>query len=100
MARPRVLVVCDGDKEIQDFLRLSGVAGYETQLTVAGGTHHKAQVLNDARVEPALATSNLAEPVQFERLGYFARDKDAAPGRRVFNRTVGLRDSYAKAGEK
>ena len=58
------------------------------------------QVLNDARLEPALATGNSAEPVQFERLGYFARDKDAAPGRPVFNRTVGLRDSYGKAGEK
>ena len=35
--------------------------------------------------------------MQFERQGYFARDVDSAPGRPVFNRTVGLRDSYAKA---
>ena len=45
---------------------------------------------------PASA-DNFPAPVQFERLGYFARDKDSAPGKPVFNRTVGLRDSYAKA---
>jgi glutaminyl-tRNA synthetase len=55
------------------------------------------EVLSDARIEPALAADNSPAPVQFERLGYFARDKDSAPGKPVFNRTVGLRDSYAKA---
>src|SRR5437016_3159600 len=54
------------------------------------------EVLTDARVEPALVQGNSPEPVQFERQGYFARDKDSAPGKPVFNRTVGLRDSYAK----
>jgi glutaminyl-tRNA synthetase len=34
--------------------------------------------------------------VQFERLGYFCPDKDSTPAKPVFNRTVGLRDSYAK----
>jgi len=58
------------------------------------------QVLSDARLEPALAAANSPEPVQFERLGYFARDKNSAPGRPVFNRTVGLRDSYAKFAGK
>ena len=55
------------------------------------------EVLTDARIEPALAADNSPAPVQFERLGYFARDKDIAPGKPVFNRTVSLRDSYAKA---
>jgi glutaminyl-tRNA synthetase len=54
------------------------------------------EVLTDARVEPAAAADNTAAPVQFERMGYFTRDKDSSPGRPVFNRTVGLRDSYAK----
>ena len=55
------------------------------------------EVLNDARVEPALAAaSNTAEPVQFERQGYFVRDTDSTPDRPVFNRTVGLRDTFAK----
>ena len=47
-------------------------------------------------LEPALASDNFAGAVQFERQGYFVRDKDSAPGKLVFNRTVGLRDSYAK----
>jgi glutaminyl-tRNA synthetase len=55
------------------------------------------EALTDARIEPALAADNSPAPVQFERLGYFARDKDSAPGKPVFNRTVGLRDSYTKA---
>jgi glutaminyl-tRNA synthetase len=59
------------------------------------------EVLADARVEPALAADNDPAPVQFERQGYFCRDPDSTPGRPVFNRTVGLRDSWAKvAGAK
>nr|HAQ94658.1 glutamine--tRNA ligase [Afipia sp.] len=48
-------------------------------------------------LEPALASDNFDGAFQFERQGYFVRDKDSAPGKPVFNRTVGLRDSYAKA---
>jgi glutaminyl-tRNA synthetase len=54
------------------------------------------EVIADARVEPALAASNSSEPVQFERQGYFCPDKSSTPGRPVFNRTVGLRDTWAK----
>ena len=54
------------------------------------------EVLADARIEPALATQTSNDPVQFERQGYFCRDKDSTNGRLVFNRTVGLRDSWAK----
>jgi glutaminyl-tRNA synthetase len=53
--------------------------------------------LTDCRVEAAIADSNAGEAIQFERLGYFCRDKDSTPGKPVFNRTVGLRDSFAKA---
>jgi glutaminyl-tRNA synthetase len=53
------------------------------------------EVLGDAKLEPALATHNDAA-VQFERQGYFYRDPDSKPGRLVFNRTVGLRDTWAK----
>jgi glutaminyl-tRNA synthetase len=49
-----------------------------------------------AMVEPALAGDNETAAVQFERQGYFVRDRDSTPGKLVFNRTVGLRDSYAK----
>jgi glutaminyl-tRNA synthetase len=54
------------------------------------------EVISDAKLEPALAADNSNAPVQFERLGYFYRDPDSQPGRLVFNRTVGLRDTWAK----
>jgi glutaminyl-tRNA synthetase len=54
------------------------------------------EVITDARVEPALAASNSSDPVQFERQGYFCPDEDSSPDRLVFNRTVGLRDTWAK----
>ncbi|MFN3350784.1 glutamine--tRNA ligase/YqeY domain fusion protein [Pseudorhodoplanes sp.] len=55
------------------------------------------EILPDAKLEPAILADNSAEPMQFERQGYFVRDRDSRPGRPVFNRTIGLRDSYAKA---
>ena len=54
------------------------------------------EVLTGAMVEPAAAASNADEPMQFERQGYFRRDRDSAPGKPVFVRTVGLRDTFAK----
>lgn len=55
------------------------------------------EVLPDARLEPALAEpGHSPEPVQFERQGYFCPDPDSKPGKPVFNRTVGLRDTWAK----
>jgi glutaminyl-tRNA synthetase len=55
------------------------------------------EILPECRLEPALAGDNGAEAVQFERLGYFCRDPDSAPGKPVYNRTIGLRDSWARA---
>ena len=54
------------------------------------------EVLRGCLLEPALAGAPIGEAVQFERLGYFCADPDSAPGRPVFNRTVGLRDTWAK----
>ena len=54
------------------------------------------EVLTGCKLEPALATSVVGDKVQFERLGYFCVDNDSTPGNLVFNRTVALRDSYAK----
>jgi glutaminyl-tRNA synthetase len=54
------------------------------------------EVVAGAMLEPAAAADNASEPVQFERQGYFCRDADSKPGRPVFNRTVGLRDTWAK----
>jgi len=53
-------------------------------------------VLAECLVEPALAELPVGETVQFERLGYFCPDPDSTPGRLVFNRTLGLKDAWAK----
>jgi glutaminyl-tRNA synthetase len=53
-------------------------------------------VLEGCLVEPALAELPVGETVQFERIGYFCPDPDSTPGRLVFNRTLGLRDSWAR----
>ena len=54
------------------------------------------EVLKDARVEPVIAHANSNDVMQFERQGYFVRDPDSRPDRPVFNRTIGLRDTFAK----
>ncbi|MHB8059592.1 MAG: glutamine--tRNA ligase/YqeY domain fusion protein [Gaiellaceae bacterium] len=58
------------------------------------------EVLSGCLVESALAEAPLGETVQFERLGYFCPDTDSAPGQLVFNRTLGLRDTWAKVQAK
>ena len=57
-------------------------------------------VLENCKLEPALADLPLGETVQFERQGYFCLDADATQDKPVFNRTVGLRDSWAKTRKK
>jgi len=57
-------------------------------------------ILADCKLEPGLVESLECGPVQFERLGYFARDLDSTPDRPIFNRTVALRDSWAKASKE
>ena len=54
------------------------------------------EILKDARIEPSIAESNFGEAMQFERQGYFVRDKDSTPAKLVLNRTIGLRDTFAK----
>ena len=53
-------------------------------------------VLTGCQVEPTLADVPVGETVQFERLGYFCPDLDSAPGHPVFNRTLTLKDTWAK----
>jgi glutaminyl-tRNA synthetase len=55
------------------------------------------EVLRGCKVEPMLASAAADARFQFERQGYFCLDPDSAPGRPVFNRTVSLKDSWAKA---
>jgi glutaminyl-tRNA synthetase len=57
-------------------------------------------VLRDCRVEPSLARAAPGTAFQFERLGYFAVDPDSKPGALVFDRTVTLRDEWAKVQKR
>jgi glutaminyl-tRNA synthetase len=61
---------------------------------------HSLEVIPEARAEPGLGEATPGERFQFERLGYFVRDPDEAGGRPVFNKTVGLRDTWAKIEQK
>jgi len=57
-------------------------------------------VVSGARIEPSVARDPVGSRYQFERTGYFVSDTvDSQPGRLVFNRTVGLRDSWAKVSK-
>ena len=58
------------------------------------------EVLGSARVEPSLAEATPGSGFQFERLGYFCVDPDSTPGAPVFNRTVTLRDSWARIAKQ
>ena len=60
---------------------------------------HSLEVVT-ARCEPSLKDALPELRYQFERLGYFALDKDRAPGKLVFNRTITLKDAWAKEGQK
>jgi glutaminyl-tRNA synthetase len=54
------------------------------------------ETLTTCRVEPSLADAKAGESFQFERLGYFCVDQDSEPDNLVFNRTVTLKDPWAK----
>jgi glutaminyl-tRNA synthetase len=71
----------------------SGDSDFLTQLNPAS-----LELLSSAKLEPSLAAAKPGDRYQFERLGYFCADTTAAPGKPVFNRTVGLKDSWAKVG--
>jgi len=58
------------------------------------------EVLRACKVEPCLATTSVGSRYQFERLGYFCADPDSTPGKPVFNRTVALKDTWAKIEKK
>ncbi len=58
------------------------------------------EAVKDCRVEPHLGPAKPGDRVQFERIGYFCVDPDSAPGKLVFNRTVTLRDTWAKIEKK
>jgi glutaminyl-tRNA synthetase len=58
------------------------------------------EVLTGAKLEPSLATAAPGAPYQFERVGYFCLDPDSTNEKKVFNRTLALKDSWAKIEKK
>ena len=58
------------------------------------------QVLEGCKAEPSLAAAAAGSRFQFERIGYFAVDPESTPGRPVFNRTVSLKDTWAKVSAR
>jgi glutaminyl-tRNA synthetase len=62
--------------------------------------HNSLEVIENAWAEPCLVEAKAGDRFQFERLGYFVRDTDDGASRPVFNRTVGLRDTWEKIAKK
>ena len=58
------------------------------------------EVVSNAKLEPSMAKVTAGNRYQFERLGYFCVDPDSTPGKPVFNRTVALKDTWAKVEKK
>ncbi|MGH9600296.1 MAG: glutamine--tRNA ligase/YqeY domain fusion protein [Terracidiphilus sp.] len=58
------------------------------------------EILLGAKLEPSLADAKVEDHFQFERVGYFSVDPDSTPGKLVFNRTLPLKDSWAKIEKK
>ena len=57
------------------------------------------RIISNAKMEPSLKEAKVLDKFQFQRLGYFCVDKDSTPEKLVFNKTVGLKDSWTKAAK-
>jgi len=68
----------------------------EARDFIANLNPNSLEVVAGAKLEPSLAGAVPGSRYQFERLGYFAVDPDSSAARLVFNRTVGLKDAWAK----
>jgi glutaminyl-tRNA synthetase len=58
------------------------------------------EILTTAKLEPSLANAKVEDRYQFERVGYFCLDPDSKPEKKVFNRTLALKDAWAKIEKK
>ncbi|MFZ0993648.1 MAG: glutamine--tRNA ligase/YqeY domain fusion protein [Candidatus Sulfotelmatobacter sp.] len=72
----------------------------EGQAFTANLNPNSLEVITTAKLEPSLANAAVGSRFQFERLGYFCVDPDSKPGKPVFNRTVALKDTWAKVEKK
>jgi glutaminyl-tRNA synthetase len=72
----------------------------EAQDFTANLNPNSLEVISGAKLEPSLAHAEVASRYQFERLGYFCVDPDSRPSALVFNRTLALKDTWAKIERK
>ncbi len=85
------------DAEVRLYDRLFNVAEPAAEDDFLKVVNPKSLEVVTAKLEASLATAKPADRYQFERLGYFALDpKDSAPGKLIFNRTISLKDNWAK----
>jgi len=68
----------------------------EGQDFTANLSPHSLEVIPNVKLEPSLASASPGKHYQFERLGYFCVDPDSKSGKPTFNRTVALKDTWAK----
>jgi glutaminyl-tRNA synthetase len=92
------------DAEVRLYDRLFSVADPESAPEgrdfTANLNPSSLEVIAAAKVEAVVDAAPAGTRYQFERVGYFSKDPDSAPGRPVFNRTVGLRDTWAKIEQR
>jgi glutaminyl-tRNA synthetase len=82
------------------FTKLNPNEVEEGQDFTANLNPNSLDVLRGCKLEPSLAGAAVGSRYQFERLGYFCADLDSAPGKLVFNRTVALKDTWAKVAQR
>lgn len=84
--------------EVRLYDRLFNVANPAAEDNFITCINPDSFVIKNALVEPSLSDAEVNHPIQFERTGYFCKDQDSTDAHLVFNRTVGLRDTWAKIG--
>ncbi len=85
--------------QVRLYDRLFTVPNPAAEEDFAQAINPESLVVKQAVVEPSLANAEVGIALQFERMGYFCKDKDSTPEQLIFNRTVGLRDTWAKIGD-
>ncbi|HEY7474463.1 MAG TPA: glutamine--tRNA ligase/YqeY domain fusion protein [Vicinamibacterales bacterium] len=90
----------DAEVRLYDRLFTSEAPGAGDADFLAQLNPQSLEVLRQCKLEPALASAEPGARYQFERLGYFCADPDSKPGAPVFNRTVTLKDTWAKIKDR
>jgi len=88
------------DAEVRLYDRLFNVPEPDASGDFKSFVNPNSMEVVNAKCEPTLASARSEEQYQFERLGYFGLDSDSKPEKQVWNRTVTLRDTWAKEARK